>query len=172
VIAVGTSDGFFWATLPIVSNSIFGLKNSGGIYGMLNCFGAVGFISLSLGVQPAVYSSHSTRGMMACDDGVACFRGFHTVCLCYSLVGCAAAIGLVRAVAKQRDAQDSGARPSVSLSLCLSVSLSLCLSVSLSLCLCVSDSAERSSVLLGGVSPVPQRKPNALKTSFMQHARE
>ena len=123
---------------------------------MLNCFGAVGFISLSLGVQPAVYSSHSARGMMACDDGVACFRGFHTVCLCYSLVGCAAAIGLVRAVAKQRDAQDSGARPSVSLSLCVSVS----------------DSAERSSVLLGGVSPVPQRKPDALKTSFMQHARE
>eukprot|EP01043_Picozoa_sp_COSAG02_P031654 COSAG02_NODE_2076_length_9917_cov_906.312589_4_plen_143_part_00 len=103
VIVVGASDGFFWATLPIVSNSIFGLKNSGGIYGMLNCFGAVGFISLSLGVQPAVYSSHSAEGMMACDAGVVCFRGFHVVCLCYSIIGCAAAAGLVRAVAKQQE---------------------------------------------------------------------
>ena len=103
VIVVGASDGFFWATLPIVSNSIFGLKNSGGIYGMLNCFGAVGFISLSLGVQPAVYSSHSAAGMMACDAGVVCFRGFHVVCLCYSIFGCAAAAALVRAVAKQQE---------------------------------------------------------------------
>ena len=103
VIVVGASDGFFWATLPIVSNSIFGLKNSGGIYGMLNCFGAVGFISLSLGVQPAVYSRHSAEGMMACDAGVVCFRGFHVVCLCYSVIGCAAAAGLIRAVAKQQE---------------------------------------------------------------------
>lgn len=100
VIVVGASDGFFWATLPIVSNSVFGLKNSGGIYGMLNCFGAIGFISLSLGVQPAVYSRHSAEGMMQCDAGVVCFRGFHAVCLCYSIVGCIAAVGLVHAVTK------------------------------------------------------------------------
>ena len=28
VVIMGTSDGFFWSSLPIVSNSIFGLKNS------------------------------------------------------------------------------------------------------------------------------------------------
>jgi hypothetical protein len=109
VIVVGASDGFFWGALPIVSNSIFGLKNSGGIYGMLNCFGAVGFISLSLGVQPAVYSSHSAEGMMECNSGVVCFRGFHVVCLCYSLFGCAAALGLVRAVARQQQRSMSSA---------------------------------------------------------------
>ena len=71
---IGTSDGFFWSSLPIVSNSLFGLKNSGGIYGMLNCFGAVGFISLSLGVQPTVYASHSAVGMMVrlCDGFAIC----------------------------------------------------------------------------------------------------
>ena len=32
-----------------------------------------------------------------------CFRGFHYVCLIYSLGGCCAALGLVRVVAKQRE---------------------------------------------------------------------
>ena len=41
---------------------------------MLNCFGAVGFISLSLGVQPTVYASHSAVGMMVrlCDGFAIC----------------------------------------------------------------------------------------------------
>ena len=37
--AVGVSDGMFWGSLPLVSNRVFGLRNSGGIYGMLVCFG-------------------------------------------------------------------------------------------------------------------------------------
>ena len=111
VVIVGVSDGFFWASLPIVCNSLFGLKNSGGIYGMLNCLGAVGFISLSLGVQPAVYSSNSSVGMMECDAGVLCFRGFHLVCLAYSVGGTCAALGLVRVVAKQRGSLASALLP-------------------------------------------------------------
>ena len=111
VVIVGVSDGFFWASLPIVCNSLFGLKNSGGIYGMLNCLGAVGFISLSLGVQPAVYSSNSSVGMMECDAGVLCFRGFPLVCLAYSVGGTCAALGLVRVVAKQRGSLASALLP-------------------------------------------------------------
>ena len=111
VVIVGVSDGFFWASLPIVCNSLFGLKNSGGIYGMLNCLGAVGFISLSLGVQPAVYSSNSSAGMMECDAGVLCFRGFHLVCLAYSVGGTCAALELVRVVAKQRGSLASALLP-------------------------------------------------------------
>ena len=69
-IAIGVSDGMFWGSLPIVSNRVFGLKNSGGIYGMLVCFGAVGFITLSLGVQPYVYQAHTKPGSQVCDEGV------------------------------------------------------------------------------------------------------
>ena len=63
---------------------------------------AAGFISLSLGVQPTVYASHSDEGMMSCAAGVVCFRGFHIVCVLYSLVGCTAAVGLISVVRKQR----------------------------------------------------------------------
>ena len=102
VIVVGASDGCFWSSLPIVSNSLFGLKNSGGIYGMLNCFGAVGFISLSIGVQPSVYAKNTAAGMIECGAGVVCFRGFHVVCLLYSVGGTIAALGLIRVVAMRR----------------------------------------------------------------------
>jgi hypothetical protein len=68
---------------------------------MLPVLGA-GFISLSLGVQPTVYAAHSAEGMMSCAAGVVCFRGFHLVCVLYSLVGCTAAVGLISVVRKQR----------------------------------------------------------------------
>ena len=54
---LGLSDGLFWSSLPVVSNRVFGLKHSGGIYGMMVMFGASGFIALGFGVQPAVYRS-------------------------------------------------------------------------------------------------------------------
>ena len=85
-----------------VLNLFVSAAMQGGIYGMLNCFGAVGFISLSLWVQPTVYASHSAKDMMECDAGVVCFRGFHLVCLLYSVGGFCAAVGLIRVVAARR----------------------------------------------------------------------
>ena len=72
---------------------------------MLNCFGAIGFISLSLEVQPIVYVRHSGPGALECDGGEACFRDFHLICLGYSVVGGVAAVGLIWVVAKQRSRQ-------------------------------------------------------------------
>jgi hypothetical protein len=102
IVTVGGSDGCFWASLPIVSGSLFGLKNSGGIYGMVNCFGSVGFIVLSEGVYTSVYSHHSSAGARGCEAGVMCFRGFHIVCAVCSILGGCAALGLVYIVSKQR----------------------------------------------------------------------
>jgi MFS family permease len=116
-VALGVSDGLFWGSLPVVSNRVFGLRNSGGIYGMLVCFGAVGFITLSLGVQPAVYDRHAkdaAAGAAAaagggasssdhhCEEGVLCFRAYHLVCACFGAVGFAASVALIVTVMRRK----------------------------------------------------------------------
>ena len=123
--AMGMSDGMFWGSLPVVSNRVFGLQNSGGIYGMLVCFGAVGFITLSLGVQPAVYDGHlpnqsrnSTSDRAAADDikgptcqqGVLCFRDFHITCACFAAVGLASSLGLIWTIAWRKRLQAKQAK--------------------------------------------------------------
>jgi hypothetical protein len=121
-VSMGMSDGMFWGSLPVVSNRVFGLRNSGGIYGMLVCFGAVGFITLSLGVQPAVYASHlkhqvSRNGTndsgaadgnndRVCQQGVLCFRGYHITCACFAAVGLASSLGLLWTIAWRRRLQE------------------------------------------------------------------
>ena len=84
---------------------------------MLVCFGAVGFITLSLGVQPAVYDRHAkdaAAGAAAaagggasssdhhCEEGVLCFRAYHLVCACFGAVGFAASVALIVTVMRRK----------------------------------------------------------------------
>lgn len=103
-VAMGISDGMFWGSLPVVSNRVFGLRNSGGIYGMLVCLGAVGFIALSLGVQPEVYAHHSQDRV--CHEGVLCFRDYHITCACFAVVGGVSSLGLLWTIARRKQVQE------------------------------------------------------------------
>lgn len=98
VPAIGCSDGFFWTSLPVASIRIFGAKHSGSIFGMVMCFGTIGIVLISYGVQPAVYDAHMHPGDTECLEGIACFAVYHLICAGFAGVGLAGAVAGVMKV--------------------------------------------------------------------------
>ena len=83
---------------------LFGLRYMGAIFGMLVCFGAVGVVALSMGVQPAVYNAHVPPGESTC-TGIQCFRLFHLVCAVENVAGTCGIVFLLRTLNKHRTDQ-------------------------------------------------------------------
>jgi hypothetical protein len=87
----GVSDGIIWATAPLLTGVIFGMKSSGGIFGSMVMLGSAGVLIMGQLVEPFVYNAHVQPGQDAC-VGAACFWAFHVVA---ALVGASGALASI-----------------------------------------------------------------------------